>query len=96
VLAEADERGLLPKRLRRGPGVEVELDHLPIAFVLVVEVVEDVEEPVLECELSGVRRVRNDARIRMCCVSPVEPMGPFVVNAAGRDGRAGEVEVIVE
>ncbi|HEY6604987.1 MAG TPA: hypothetical protein VIZ44_01460 [Gaiellaceae bacterium] len=74
VLAEADHRRLFPQRFRRAVRVEVELDHLPVAFVLVVEVVEEVEEPVLECELSGVRRVRDDARIRMRPVSLVDAM----------------------
>ncbi len=40
-----------------------ELDHLPVAFVRVVPVVEDVEEPVLQRELPGPRGVgRRRAR----------------------------------
>jgi hypothetical protein len=53
VLAVADLRRLRLEGLRRRARREVELDHLPVAFVLVVEVVEDVEEPVLERQLVG-------------------------------------------
>jgi hypothetical protein len=34
MLAQGQERGLQMQRLRRRGGVEVELDHLPVAFVL--------------------------------------------------------------
>ena len=66
VRAEADGLGLLVERLARVAGVEDEADHLPVALVQVVEVVERVEEPVLERELPRVclvgRYVRIDGR----------------------------------
>ena len=52
VLAVADLDRLARERPRGVVGVEDELDHLPVALVLVVEVVEGVEEPVLERELA--------------------------------------------
>src|SRR5262249_36562861 len=64
VLAEADQDRLRRQRLSRCGGVEVELDHLPVAFVLVVEVVEDVEEPVLKRERVGILRLLDDAGVR--------------------------------
>jgi hypothetical protein len=96
VLAIADERRLLPERLSRRRGVEVELDHLPVALVLVVEVVEDVEEPVLQCELARVRGIGDDPRVGGGRLALVEPVRPLVVDAAGGDGIAREVEVVVE
>ena len=94
VLAVADDRRLPGEGLRGRRGVEVELDHLPVAFVLVVEVVEDVEEPVLQRELSAVIRVVGDPRVRHGTVAVVQPVRPFVVRAAGRERVPGEVEVI--
>ena len=44
-------------------GIEVELDHLPVALVQVVEVVEDVEEPVLQRDHLGVRGIARYVRI---------------------------------
>jgi hypothetical protein len=51
------------QRLRGSGGVEVELDHLPVALVGVVPVVEDVEEPVLEDELARVVRIGDHPRV---------------------------------
>ena len=48
VLGVGDLRGLEPERLVGRVGREGELDHLPVALVLVVELVEEVVEPVLE------------------------------------------------
>ena len=55
VRAIADLDRALVERIRRVVGVEDELDHLPVALVRVVEVVEGVEEPVLQRELPGRR-----------------------------------------
>ena len=52
VRAVADRGRLRVQRLGGIGRGEVELDHLPVAFVRVVEVVEDVEEPVLKRELA--------------------------------------------
>ena len=64
VLAVADLDRLARERLAGVVGVEDELDHLPVALVRVVPVVEDVEEPVLQRELArvagvGARRARR-------------------------------------
>ena len=59
VLAVADLGRSLRERIARGCRVEVELDHLPVAFVQVVPVVVDVEEPVLQGELPRVARDRS-------------------------------------
>jgi hypothetical protein len=96
VLAVPDQRRPLAERLLRGRRVEVELDHLPVALVLVVEVVEDVEEPVLQREPARVRGIGDDARVGGGRVIVVEPLRPLVVGAAGRDGLSWEVEVVVE
>ena len=64
VRAVADLGGLLRGDRRGGVGrVEDELDHLPVALVRVVEVVERVEEPVLERELAREAGVGCDVRI---------------------------------
>ena len=52
VLAVADGHRLTSERLTRVVRVEEELDVLPVAFVGVVPVVEDVVEPVLQGELT--------------------------------------------
>ena len=53
VLAVADPHGVRASAWRGVVGVEVELDHLPVALVQVVPVVVDVEDPVLQRELAG-------------------------------------------
>jgi hypothetical protein len=74
VLAVADEPGYLPERLRRCCRIEVELDHLPVALVLVVEVVEGIEDPVLQRELVRVRRIGDDTRVDRRRVPLVDPV----------------------
>ena len=56
VLAVADDRRPPLERLLGVGRVEDELDHLPVALVRVVPVVEDVVEPVLERELARAGR----------------------------------------
>ena len=63
VLAVADGDGILAERLLGVVGVEEELDHLPVALVQVVPVVVGVEEPVLQRQLPGVRRVGRDVGV---------------------------------
>ena len=95
VLAVADLGRRLRERLRGGRRVEDELDHLPVALVQVVPVVEDVEEPVLQRELARVRGSvatwaydrRRRSLGRRCCHSQVV--------AARLERVAGEVEVVV-
>ena len=95
VRAVADLDRLLPESLACVVRVEEELDHLPVALVRVVEVVEGVEEPVLECELSGTagfgRDVRVDRRLAPCG----EAARPALVGAAGIERIAREVEVVL-
>ena len=87
--------GLLVEGLRRVGGVEDELDHLPIALVQVVEVVEDVEEPVLERELPGMgglgRDVGVDGRLDGATRQPVLPelVVAARVERVSRDSRGG-------
>ena len=52
VLRDADLDGSLPERFLDRARVEDELGELPVALVLVVEVVERVVEPVLDGELA--------------------------------------------
>ena len=62
----------------RGPRVgrvEDELDHLPVALVRVVEVVEGVEEPVLQGELARSRPRRARRRPARCPPSDAAPSG---------------------
>ena len=54
--------GSLGQRLLGAGSVEEELDHLPVPLVLVVEVVEDVEEPVLQGEPGRMPRPRPTTR----------------------------------
>ena len=64
VRAVPDLDGLLRKRRPRVLRVEDELDHLPVALMEVVPVVEGVEQPVLERELSRMAGVGGDMRVR--------------------------------
>jgi hypothetical protein len=75
---------------------EVQLDHLPVAFVLVVEIVEDIEEPVLQRELPRERALGGDACVRRCRHVGGDAVRPLVVRAAGAECPAGKVEVVAE
>ena len=97
VGAVADLRRLRAQRLGGVVRVEVELDHLPVAFVLVVEVVEDVEEPVLERELARVRGVGRDVCVdRGRAAARGEVVLPALVVAARAERAARVVEVVLE
>ena len=76
--------------------VEDELDHLPVALVRVVEVVERVEEPVLERELPGDRLFADDVRVDDGLAALRQALSPAVVVAAGSERVAREVEVVLE
>ncbi len=95
VLAVSNLDGLLVQGLLRGRGIEVELDHLPVAFMGVVPVVEDVEEPVLQCELSRPPLFSGHVRVDGGLRAGGDHALPLLVRAAGVEGVAGEVEVIV-
>ena len=80
MLAVADGYRLFGERLARVVGIEDELDVLPVAFVGVVPVVEDVIEPVLQGDLTRVAGVGGDVRIdgrRRTFGEAIRP--PFVV-----------------
>src|SRR5215470_3630004 len=94
MLAIADEYGPRPERLRRAGGVEVQLDHLPVTFVLVVEVVEDVEEPVLKRQLARMAGIRLDPRVRHRPSAAVQAVRPAIVGTPGSKRVAGEVQVV--
>ena len=90
----------LARRLRQRRGgsgrVEEELDHLPVALVRVVEVVEGVEEPVLQREFAGVCRLGHDVRVDRRLAAGLEPARPLLVAAARVERVAGKVEVVFE
>ena len=75
--------------------VEDELDHLPVALVRVVEVVERVEEPVLERELARVAGIAGDVGVDRRLAPGGEPSAPALVVASGIERVAGEVEVVL-
>ena len=70
VLRERDFVRMRLERGRRVGGVEHELDHLPVALVLVVPVVEDVEEPVLEGELVRPTAFGRNVRVHRRAYGP--------------------------
>ena len=83
VLAVADLGGGTAESVGRRPRVEDELDHLPVALVRVVPVVEDVVEPVLESELARVTGIRGHVRVDRRLRPPRETLTPAFVVAAG-------------
>ncbi len=96
VRAVADvDRMLLVERGRGVGRVEDELDHLPVALVCVVEVVEGVEEPVLQRELARVGGVGRDVRVDGGLVAGRQAPRPPLVVAAGVERVPGEVEVVL-
>ena len=95
VLAVADLRRLAAERLARVVGVEDELDHLPVAFVQVVPVVEGVEEPVLEREPVRVVGIRHDVRVHGRLVPLGDAPRPAFVIAARLERVTGKVEVVL-
>ncbi len=95
VRAVAHPDRILRQRLGGVGGVEDELRHLPVALVRVVEVVERVEEPVLQGELAGVRRVGCDMRVDRRLRGLGQSSRPKLVVAAGIERVAREVEVIL-
>ncbi len=94
VLAVADHRRPARERLAHVARVEDELDHLPVALVQVVEVVVDVEDPVLERELVRIAGVGDDVRVDGRSMSFREAAGPQLVVAAGVERVPREVEVV--
>ena len=95
VRAVADLDRALVERIRRIVGVEDELDHLPVALVRVVEVVEGVEEPVLQRELPGRRPLRRHVRVDRGVGVLREPAGPLLVRAARVERVPREIEVVL-
>ena len=87
---------MLVDRLRGSRSVEVELDHLPVAFVRIREVVEDVEEPVLQREPSRPAGLGCDVRVQRRRPALRKPALPHFVVAPGSKRVAGEIEVVVE
>ena len=92
VLRVADRDRLLPQRLSRRVGREDELDHLPVALVQVVELVEVVEEPVLQREAPRDAGLGHDVRVGDGRVALAERDGVAGVGAAGLVGVARVVE----
>ena len=96
VRAIADLDGLSGERRARIGRLEVELDHLPVALVQVVEIVVGVEEPVLERELPRMCGVGCDVCVRDGIAAFRESMRPAFVVAPRVERRAGEVQVVLE
>ena len=89
---------LVGHRAERSGGVgrvEVELDHLPVALVEVVPVVEHVEHPVLERDVARVAGVGGHVRVHHRRVPGVDAPRPVHVPAAGVQGVSGEVQVVL-
>ncbi len=84
------------ERLGSARGIEDELDHLPVALVRVVPVVERVVEPVLERELPRPAPLRGHVRVdrRQRCLG--QTARPALVVAPRVERIAREVEVVFE
>ena len=95
VLAVADAGRLLLERVARVRGVELELDHLPVAFVQVVPVVVDVEEPVLQRKPPRVGGLGCNVGVHRRLVPLGDEARPPFVAAARGERVARKVEVIV-
>ena len=93
AVADFDRR--LGERLARIARVEVELDHLPVALVEVVEVVEGVEEPVLKGELARARGFGGDVRVHGRLRPFRDPARPALVVATWLKRAAREIEVVL-
>ncbi len=96
VGAVADLDRIATERRGRVGSVEDELDHLPVALVRVVEVVEGVEEPVLERHPVRVTRLGDDMRVHRRLAACRQPLRPADVVATRIERVAGEVEVVLE
>jgi hypothetical protein len=94
VRAVADRHGPRGERGAGVAGVEVELDHLPVALVQVVEIVENPEEPVLQREHPRLPRIRSYMRVHGRRVALAQPAVPAFVVAAWVKSVAREVEVV--
>ena len=95
VLAVPDLLRGAGQGLVRGRGVEVELDHLPVALVEVVPVVEGVEQPVLQCQTTGRVGLGDDVRVGDLREAFGDAASPLLVPATGVEGVTGEVEVVL-
>jgi hypothetical protein len=86
-------RALLQRLLGRGC-LEVDLGHLPVALVLVREVVEGVEEPVLNRELVPMGRVRGHVRVDGRLGAGAPALEVLLIDAAGFERVARLVDVV--
>ena len=93
AVADFDRR--LGERLARIARVEVELDHLPVALVEIVEVVEGVEEPVLKSELARPRGFGGDVRVHGRLRPLRDPARPALVVATWLKRAARKIEVVL-
>ena len=94
VLAVADLDRTLVEGGRGSRCVEEELDHLPVAFVEVVPVVEGVEQPVLQRQLPRTPRLGDDVRVDGRLRPGGDRACPLLVRAAGSERVPREVEVV--
>ncbi len=91
VLGEANLVRAEFERLRRVGRIEDELDHLPVGFVQIVPVVEEIPEPILEIELA-LSLVDGDVRIRR----GLEPKPRNVVLEVALVEASGTVRIVGE
>ena len=83
------------RRASAGPRVSKSTwAYLPVALVLVGEVVERVVEPVLDRELAGVRRVGGEVGVDARLPAVVPGPEPPRVAAAGLERIAWEIDVV--
>ena len=96
VRAVADgEPVVFVQRVRSIGGLEVELDHLPVALVEVVELVVDVEEPVLQRQLPGMARIGRHVRVDRGRASFGQAPIPELVVAAWVERASRVVQVVL-
>ena len=96
VRAVPDRDGSRRERRGRIRRRRSQLDHLPVALVQVVELVEDVEEPVLERDLAGVAGVGHDVRVDRGLGVGADAAHPALVVALRLERIPREVEVVLE
>ena len=96
VLRIEDLDGRAPQRLLDRAGIEVQLDELPVRLVLVVEVVEDVVEPVLERQPSGIARLLRDVRVHRVRRPGTDALEPVLVTARAGDRVPRQIDVVLE
>src|SRR5437867_318484 len=95
MLSEVDLVGGLLQGKPRGRRIEVDLRHLPVALVLVGEVIERVIEPVLHRQLAGVPGVGGDVGVDAWLLAGAPAPKILLVVAPGMERVPRKVEVVL-